>query len=120
MVRLYLNEVCNAGLLNYRDVDSVKKWCVNNNIPVFKDVTQRSKQYISLAKFEEIYNKDQVIELKKIYPKNWEDWVELYNRGNFIDQVNAKSSFFKKNTEKTYRKKYKPTCDKSKKLLTEL
>ena len=120
MVRLYLNEVCNAGLLNYRDVDSVKQWCKNNKIPVMKDVTQRSSQYVSLAKFEEIYNRDQVAEIRQKHPKNWENWVELYNRGNFIDQVNAKSSFFKKNTEKTYRKKYKPSSDKTNEFLNEL
>lgn len=120
MIRLYINEIAKTGILNYKDPESIKHWCQTNGLSIFRDNTQQSGEYVSLALFEELYNRDQVIDLRNKFPEKWEFWINIYNRGIFLDQINAKSNFFRTNNEKHYRKNYKPSSDKTKEILNEL
>lgn len=71
--RKYLAEL--SPFINKKDVRSIRKWCVKNRLPIYKD---SSGEFVNETEFELIYNLPILSRIKENYGDNWHDYYEAY------------------------------------------
>lgn len=84
--RRYLSELC--PLINKKDIRSVRKWCKKNHLHIYKD---SSGDFVNENEFEIAYNLPIIVNLKKTYGDNWQEYYEIYQNKELHKVVHIKS-----------------------------
>ena len=95
MERLTLTQI--AVLLGYKDLRSVRKWCLNNNVAVLSDNGKKIK-YVMQTEFEAVRLKPFTKYLKERYGKDWLTMFYAYLNKNVAEIINFNESRSKKCT----------------------
>jgi hypothetical protein len=91
--RKYLKEI--TGLLNRKDVRSVRKWCNKNQISIHKDI---SGEFVYESDFELAYNLPMINQLKSTYGDDWQSVYEAHQNNSLytmLDDAKASQSAYK-------------------------
>lgn len=99
-MRKYLSEL--SPLINKKDIRSVRKWCSNNRLFVYKD---SSGEFVNAKEFELTYNLPIILRLKQQFGDCWQDHYCLYQSGKLHEALTLKSHLSEKNV--TYHPKGK-------------
>lgn len=81
-------------LLGYRDIESIRKWCVNNDVLITKT---GKVEFVYETEFQLVYEKPFIDKLKRKFGAEWEQVYNLYKEGN-ITALNTLSGSTSKPT----------------------
>lgn len=86
MNKIYLEEIRQE--LGYASLRDAKKWCVRNNVELYKPA---KLFFASEIDFKLAYDKPFINKLKKKFGKDWETIYNFYNSGNIkaLDELFA-------------------------------
>lgn len=90
-MRRYLSEL--SPLINKKDIRSIRKWCINNRLSIYKD---SSGEFVNEKEFELTYNLPIILKLKQQFGDCWQDYYSLYQNGKLQEALSLKSSLSKK------------------------
>lgn len=91
--RKYLSEL--SPLINKKDVRSIRKWCVKNQIPIYRD---SSGEFVNEKEFELIYNLPIISRLKDQFGDCWQNYYNLYQTGQLHESLQLNPSLRDKKT----------------------
>lgn len=94
--RLYLSNI--TALINRKDIRSVRKWCIENNLTIHRD---GSGEFVYKTEFELAYDMPLINSLRIKHPEDWKKYYALYKSGKAYETI----SF---NERVPHKKVYKP------------
>lgn len=86
--RMFLSEIAEQNLLNRKDVRSIRSWCKQKHLTVYKDTCG---DYVIKSEFEFVYNLPAIANLKAQYGADWENYYPHYQNGEIhkiVEMVN--------------------------------
>jgi hypothetical protein len=86
---MFLSEIAEQNLLNRKDVRSIRNWCKQKHLAVYKDTCG---DYVIKSEFEFVYNHPAIANLKAQYGADWENYYSHYQNGEIHKIVELVSS----------------------------
>jgi hypothetical protein len=87
---MFLSELAEQNLLNRKDVRSIRNWCKQKHLAVYRDTCG---DYVIKSEFEYIYNLPVITKLKAQHGNEWENYYPYYQNGEVHRIVEMVPSF---------------------------
>lgn len=84
-----------TGLLNRKDIRSIRKWCNKHQVSIYKDTTG---EFVYESEFELAYNLPLIIQLKSTHGDEWEQVYEAHQNKTLhtmLEDTKASQSAYK-------------------------
>ena len=85
--RLYFSDIVRQRLLNRVDVRSIRKWCEDNSVKIYKDSTG---EYAMQQEFDLAYDAPIIQNLKLKHSQDWQIVYKHYLNGELYNLVDIK------------------------------
>lgn len=96
--RKYLKSI--GELICRKDIRSVRKWCKQNHLHIYKDCTG---EFIYENDFDLAYNTPLILRLKAKYGTSWLNYYEAYQKGELLQMLTFTNQI--KNEKSNYQPK---------------
>ncbi len=87
--RLYLTKIIKNGMLNKKDLRTVRKWLAENNVPIIKDTTG---EFVIEQDFNLAYDAPIIKKLMGQYGNDWKTYYPYYTHNEAYKVIEIKKS----------------------------